>query len=1067
MRVRPFRVFAFDWDGTAVKDRRADARPVARALQELMELGIYVVLITGTNYTNIERQFACHVIGPHKTNLFVCTNRGSEVFGYDARGELYQLYLREATDEENELLDRVAEAVKREVESSSSVNIEIVYDRLNRRKIDLIPEWPDPPKSQIGKLLKQTERRLREGGYEDGIRGVFQAAQRYSQELGLFDARITSDVKHVEVGLTDKSDSIRWMLREVAQRRNIPFRDIVVLGDEFGPIAGFEGSDFRMVVPEAGGVTYLSVGREPNGVPPQVKHLGGGPRRFLEFARQLAALHRLFLPISDPTFRVTVEGFDPQREREVESIFTMANGYLGTRGSLPEQDESSSPATLVAGVFDRRSRQAPEELVIFPDWLYTRIYVDEERLRMKRKNIVEQRRVLDMSKGVVYRELLYEDITDRLTSLRFTSFVSLAQPHLLALRVTVVPRNYRGQIRVETGLLLNPRANPPLRGVEKAVVTDGSGILIRARTLFTGVEAVVAQRSRIAPGFVHPEHANRSDEGGIVETWSWDGHLGQEVTVEKLACVFTDQDGVDPESAALALLEEASRRDFEDILLDHAEAWRKRWEAAGPRIEGDEEAQHWLNFALYHLIAAGNPENERVSIGARALSGPIYKGHIFWDSEMFILPFFVFTHPPTARAMIMYRYHTLRGARANAASRDWRGALYAWESTSDGEEMTPPAALAPTGEVIPILSGKLEHHINAAVAHGVWTYWNATHDHEFLRQAGAEILVETARFWASRTEEGEDGLLHIREVEGPDEYHEGVDDNLYTNLMAAYNLRHAARVVELLESRWPEDLTRLQEEIGLRLEEREDWLRTAGRIYRDGGRPDGVVEQFAGYFGLEDIDVRRYRPHTAALDTILGRERTVASQLVKQADVVMLLYLLEEMFDEEELRANFLYYDRRTAHGSSLSPAIYGLVAARLGLMKEALEYLRKAGTIDLADNMGNAAGGVHVAAMGGLWQQVVMGFGGVRAKEDGLFLDPRLPSRWRSLELPLAWRGCRLRVRVRRNRTLTVEVEGGEGESVPVGIHGMAPRDLKAGRTYQSSWTGGAWGDLREADRE
>jgi kojibiose phosphorylase len=1063
MRERPFRVFAFDWDGTAVKDRGADARPVARALQELMELEVSVVLVTGTNYANIERQFACHVSGPHKRNLYVCTNRGSEVFGYDSRGELYQLFLREATDEENELLDRVAEAVKREVEGSSRVSIEIVYDRLNRRKIDLIPEWPDPPKSQIGKLLKQTERRLREGGYEEGIRGVFRAAQRYSQELGLRDARITSDVKHVEVGLTDKSDSIRWMLAEVAQRRNIPYRDIVVLGDEFGPIAGFEGSDFRMVLPEAEGITYLSVGKEPNGVPPQVEHLGGGPWRFLELARRQAELHRRFLPSPDRSFLVVEEGFNPLREREVESVFTMANGYLGTRGSLPEQDESSNPATLVSGIFDRRSQRAPEELVIFPDWLFTRIYVDEERLQMRRKNIVEHRRVLDMNKGVVFRELLYEDITDRLTLIRFACFVSMADPHLLALKVTVTPRNYRGEIRVETGLRLNPRGNPPLRGVEKIAGPDGSGILLRARTLFTGVEAVMAQRSRAAPGFVQPEYGTRSDEQGIVETWRWEGRIAQEVTLEKLACVHTSQDAADPQSAALARLEEASRRDFEDIFLEHAEAWRKRWEAAGVRIEGDEEAQRWLNFALYHLIAAGNPDNERVSIGARALSGPIYKGHIFWDSEMFILPFFIFSHPPTARAMIMYRYHTLRGARAKAAAGGWRGALYAWESTSDGEEMTPPAALAPTGEVIPILSGRLEHHINAAVAHGAWTYWNATHDHDFLRQAGAEILVETARFWASRVEEGEDGLLHIREVEGPDEYHEGVDDNLYTNLMAAYNLRHAAKVVDLLEERWPEDLDRLREKIGLEPGERDEWLETAERIYRDGGGPGGVVEQFVGYFDLEDIDVRKYQPHTAALDTILGRERTAASRLVKQADVVMLLYLLEEMFSEEELRLNFIYYDRRTAHGSSLSPAIYGLVAARLGMTREALEYLRKAGTIDLADNMGNAAGGVHVAAMGGLWQQVVMGFAGVRAREDGLFLCPRLPARWRSLEMPLAWRGCRLALRVRRNRSLEVRVEGPEGAAVPVGILGLPPRRLEAGRTYLSRWRDGAWNDFEE----
>ena len=448
-------------------------------------------------------------------------------------------------------------------------------------------------------------------------------------------------------------------------------------------------------------------------------------------------------------------------------------------------------------------------------------------------------------------------------------------------------------------------------------------------------------------------------------------------------------------------------------------AWEERWKTAAVRITGDPEAQHWANFAAYHLISAGNDENERVSIGARALSGPIYKGHIFWDSEMFILPFFIFAHPPTARAMIMYRYHTLNGARANAARNGYEGAQYAWESTGSGEEMTPPAALSPTGEVIPILSGPREQHITADVAYGVWTYWNATLDEEFLVRAGAEILMETARFWTSRVTEGDDGHFHILNVEGPDEYHEEVNDNLYTNLMAVYNLRHAVKAMDFLKERHPEDLKALIQKIDLKPDEADAWTDVADRMYGNGHGETGLLEQFAGFFQLEDIDVRRYEPRTAALDTILGRERTADSQLVKQADVVMALYLLEDLFTQEDIETNYLYYDRRTAHGSSLSPAIYGLVSARLGMTKEALQYLRKAGTIDLVDNMGNAAGGVHAAALGGLWQLLIMGFAGVRAWEAGLFICPKLPARWRRLEFSLTWRSVWLDFDIKRNRSM------------------------------------------------
>lgn len=323
--------------------------------------------------------------------------------------------------------------------------------------------------------------------------------------------------------------------------------------------------------------------------------------------------------------------------------------------------------------------------------------------------------------------------------------------------------------------------------------------------------------------------------------------------------------------------------------------------------------------------------------------------------------------------------------------------------------------------------------------------------------------METARFWASRAVSGDDGLYHVYRVEGPDEYHEEVDDNLYTNLMAAYNLRHAARVVEFLQERHPEHWQRLREKTGLRADEPDGWSTVEERMYGNGQGERGLLEQFAGYFGLEDIDVRRYEPSTGALDTILGRERTASSQLVKQADVVMALYLLEDRFPPPVIEENFLYYERRTAHGSSLSPSIYGLVAARLGMTRKAMEYLRRAGTIDLSDNMGNAAGGVHAAALGGLWQFLVMGFAGVRAWDEGLLIDPRPPARWRRMRFSLTWRGAWLDFDIRRKRRMALQVSGVRGLEVDVGIFGREARRVRAGSRYVSTWSGKAWDDFEE----
>ena len=1050
---QPFKIIAFDWDGTAVVDRHADAAPVADAVSDLLELEVFVVVITGTNFGNIDRQFTSLIKSPFKRHLFVCSNRGSEVYGFDLESNPYLLFRREATQHENLLLDRIAEAVKSDIERRSRVTIDIVYDRLNRRKIDLIPEWKDPPKSRIGELIEATQKRLVDGGFSGGLKSAFELSRRYAREFGLQDPRITSDVKHIEVGLTDKSDSIRWIAGELCRGRNIPFRDLLVGGDEFGPVAGFEGSDFHMVAGDITGATYISVGREPNGVPAGVNLMGGGPACFLEILKQQVRLQRELLPSRDAAEVLKETGYNHLREREVESLMSVGNGYLGTRGSLEGQAPASDAATLVAGVYDRISEESIEELAVVPDWVYTQVYAFEEKLATAPVSILRQVRTLDFKKGLFFREWRHRGRNNRVTSVRFLRFASLADPHALVERITIMPENYRGSISVETGLRICRDCMPGLEITGKLVHPNRNGLTVEARTRFTGITIVETQKSRVVPGFISAEHGSRVNDFDIVEDWSWIGDAGQIVTIEKFISIFTSRDGNNPLQAAHRHLRRLEGRGFNGLLRDHVAAWEERWRTAAITVAGDEEAQHSLNFAAYHLISAGNPGDGRVSVSARSLTGSIYKGHIFWDAEMYILPFFIYTHPPTARAMLMYRYHTLAGARRNAAAKGYRGALFAWESTGSGADMTPAAVLDPKGEIVPVLSGKLEHHIDAAVAYATWSYWNATGDDGFLLQAGAELMVETARFWESRvTQKG--GVYHIDGVEGPDEYHdEDVNDNFYTNCAAACNLRRSARVIEYLKENHPIELARLQERIDLHMSEPDQWHRIAAGIYRD-METDSLIEQFAGYFSLEDIDIREFEPRSAPIDVVLGHKRTVASQVVKQADAVLALYLLEEEFTPEVIRQSFAYYDRRTAHGSSLSPSIYGLVAARLGLMEAAMRYFRLASRIDMTG--GNAAGGIHVAALGGLWQQVIMGFAGVRIKREGISLFPHMPEKWQRLGFSLLWRKLRLEVEVENGRHVTVAVAG-KGEC-SLGIHGRPLQAMAAGRKYVSLWSGETW---------
>jgi hypothetical protein len=298
---RPFAIIAFDWDGTAVPDRHADASAVTRLLDALLLRSVSIVIITGTHLGNVDSQCCSLISGPQKRHLFACTNRGSEVFGFDEAGRPVRVAFRQATPREDALLTEIAEAVRDEL-GRRGLDVQIIYDRLNRRKIDLIPlpEWRDPPKAVIDDLLAATEERLRRAGIGGGIREAFRLAQELSSRLGLDDARITTDVKHIEVGLTDKSDSVDWIVSGLAAAGRIPTSDILILGDEFGPIAGFEGSDARMLVASAKGATFVSVGKEPNGVPEEVIPLGGGPEQFCKVLEVQCQLRPMAKDPPDP-----------------------------------------------------------------------------------------------------------------------------------------------------------------------------------------------------------------------------------------------------------------------------------------------------------------------------------------------------------------------------------------------------------------------------------------------------------------------------------------------------------------------------------------------------------------------------------------------------------------------------------------------------------------------------------------------------------------------------------------------------------------------------------------------
>jgi len=729
----------------------------------------------------------------------------------------------------------------------------------------------------------------------------------------------------------------------------------------------------------------------------------------------------VFTPTCDPDWVLLVAGYDSLRESSVESRFAISNGFLGVRGarSTTRGGRWVVPArTYVAGLFDTSGADhATRGLIPAADWLRVRILLPGGPLLHHPGDVSSHRMTLDMRRGALLSEGRHLKAPDLGLHGKTSRLVSLSDR---AIGLQLI------RLEIEYGEL-DMTLEASFEGTDLGLVVDRLGHDLGLwHTQHSGKRLAIATMERLQ---VDGRDIPPTALGALKSSWTWKSRPGQVVCFQRcVAIVRGDTNGPDPARQALERLNRAKDLGWPGVAAAHEAAWISRWQCSDVVVDGDADAQLALRFALYHLNSAANPADERVSIGARALTGEDYHGHVFWDTEIFLLPFYTLTWPEAARALLMYRFHTLDGARAKAAGMGWRGALYAWESADTGAEMTPEQVIGPDRRVIDVLCGKQEQHISADVAYAVWQYWQATGDESFLLDAGAEILFETARFWSSRALPEADGRCHIRGVIGPDEYHEQIDDNAYTNVMARWNILRALDVAALLRSRWPARWGSLASRLDLTDDGLMAWLHVAETMATGLDPATGLFQQFAGYFALEDIDLVNYAGRTVPMDVVLGHERAQKSQIVKQADVVALLGLLPQEFIGDTKVANFRYYEPRCSHGSSLSPAMHGLVAARLGDTEMALRYFRQTAAIDLADTHVVTDGGVHIAALGGIWMLVVWGFAGLSLRNDGLAIDPRLPAGWRNLTFRAQWRRRSLRISIDAGKqTVEAILEAGE----------------------------------------
>lgn len=424
----------------------------------------------------------------------------------------------------------------------------------------------------------------------------------------------------------------------------------------------------------------------------------------------------------------------------------------------------------------------------------------------------------------------------------------------------------------------------------------------------------------------------------------------------------------------------------------------------------EQQDQLALDYAVWHLTTMTPAHSERSSISAKGLTGEGYKGHVFWDTEIFLLPFHLFTRPQIARSLLRYRWLNLSGAREKARRNGWPGALFPWESAASGEEETPEFAAINirTGVRQKVASALAEHHIVADIAWAVVAYWQATHDDAFMRNEGLTLLMETASFWMGRATEI-NGRLEIHDVIGPDEYTEHVNNNAYTNYLAWHNVACARQFM----AKFGREDARFTENAGKFL----------ARLWLPEADAEGVIPQDDTFMAKPAIDLSRYKAKAGKQTILLDYSRAEVNemQILKQADVVMLNYLLPERFTPQQCAANLAFYEPRTIHDSSLSKAIHGIVLARCGDTEGAYAFWRDGIAIDLGDDPHSSDDGIHAAATGAIWLGAIQGFAGLHISEGELHLAPKLPAHWQKLAFPLRWRGATMHITCEDDQ-LTIE---------------------------------------------
>lgn len=708
--------------------------------------------------------------------------------------------------------------------------------------------------------------------------------------------------------------------------------------------------------------------------------------------------------------------YDPALLSVQESLFTLSNGYIGSRGIYEESPKGTLTGTFFAGVFEE-SISHVAEIINAPNPFYLTVDVSKiERLDIATMPFESHKRVLDLKKALLIRDTVYKSPANHLYSYQSLRFISHDNVNIAAMQVIIKP------LSKDTHFTINAKIDTSAKNHGIIIEHDTQDFNIhhveQIEDIFYLSVTSLDHEKEIAYGQqLIIEHGNKIE---IIKNTTTDIHLEENETliITKLISFFVAKNPEERKKLmknTVSALKQATQQGFSLLLKQHINAMEKRWQKFEFEIVGDGSVMQALRFNVYHLLCSAHEKVTDVSIGAKLLTGEGYKGHIFWETELLLLPCFLLASPTIAYSLLMYRYTRLTQAKELALTRGFKGALFPWESADKGKDETPSWTRDLDNTIKIVHTGKQSLHINVAIFYAIDLYYSATHDHDFMLKQGLEMSIEIARFWKSKVVYSRrKNNYKIKKVMGPDEFHETINNNAYTNKMVAWSIQKTLAYLTDFENNFPTQCKLLRKKLKFYNKERQKLAQIAEKLVIP--MQDKIILQFDNYSKLKNM-----RLPTLNLFGLpnLPPDLLVAdyykTQYIKQADVVLLLLLIPEFFDKKVAEANFHFYDNRTLHESSWSPPIYATLAAQLNFIEQAYRYFSISLEIDRKDIYHNTRMGMHAPSIAGCWLAFIYGFCGIRIQTNCLSITPALPELWQSVSVKICYLHYIVSIKIRK----------------------------------------------------